>query len=226
MSIELDLHCLHYPPAERDDWTREFYASMAYQDGRMELSEFGGSDYGPGPSRARALRRAQAPLVGWVDRDDRLAPGACQVVIEYFAAHPDVSAVYSQVDLIAEDDGRQIATIQREPWRPLSQYLHPGGLLHFMVFRRSVLDVPLTCAQSGETRPAADWLPDLPFTDWIVLFGAATALGPVHCIPQPLYQWRRKRVSISGMITTQERERAQGLVVAPVMAAHRAGCRQ
>jgi len=62
----------------------------------------------PDEGQADALRKgfalAQAPICGYLNSDDYLLAGALKAVVDYFAAHPDVDAVYTDRVYVDEKD--------------------------------------------------------------------------------------------------------------------------
>ena len=64
----------------------------------------------------KGLRRATGEVVGWLNSDDVLAPGALAKVAEVFTRRPEVEWVHGRCDIIAPDD-RMI-----RPW--ISAYKH------------------------------------------------------------------------------------------------------
>jgi len=50
------------------------------------------------------LQRATGDIMGYLNSDDLLAPGAVQQVVEYFRSYPEVDAVYSHRVVVDEND--------------------------------------------------------------------------------------------------------------------------
>lgn len=50
------------------------------------------------------LQRATGDIMGYLNSDDLLAPGAVRQVVEYFRKHPEVDAVYSHRVFVDEND--------------------------------------------------------------------------------------------------------------------------
>jgi glycosyltransferase involved in cell wall biosynthesis len=57
-------------------------------------------DAGQSAAINQGWRLTQGEIIGWLNSDDRLAPGALQRVGEYFAAHPEVNWIYGDCDYI------------------------------------------------------------------------------------------------------------------------------
>lgn len=205
----IDLHMLRWC---REDWFAAALASLRDQPCNLYL--FDGDPRGPGHVRARALACGSAPLVGWVDDDDWLALDAVGVAADYLDAHPQVSAVYSDVMRVGEDGG-PIGLPSREPWTPHRQLMRPGEQLHFMVFRRRLIQPNLAlCAEH-------------PWMEWAALQAVSAKAGPLARIPQTLYYWRRKGVGgCAEKITVLERERLNALAAPILMALVKGGVRQ
>jgi glycosyltransferase involved in cell wall biosynthesis len=79
-------------------------------DGTIELlQEYGEkvhwiseSDRGQADAIARGLQRSSGAILGWLNADDVLKPGAVRTAVEAFLAHPDVALVYGHADFIDE----------------------------------------------------------------------------------------------------------------------------
>ena len=61
-------------------------------------------DTGQADAVNRALRRARGDIIGWVNSDDLLRPGAIQAAVEAFRAHPDAPWLHGRCDIVDEDD--------------------------------------------------------------------------------------------------------------------------
>lgn len=61
-------------------------------------------DSGQADAVNRALRRARGEIVGWVNSDDLLRPGAVQAAVEAFRNAPSALWLHGQCDIVDEDD--------------------------------------------------------------------------------------------------------------------------
>lgn len=61
-------------------------------------------DAGQADAVARGLARSTGSIVGYLNSDDMLAPGALRFVAEFFAGHPEVDAVYSHRCTVDENN--------------------------------------------------------------------------------------------------------------------------
>jgi glycosyltransferase involved in cell wall biosynthesis len=59
-------------------------------------------DAGQADALNRAFRAMGGEIVGFINGDDLLAPGAARAVLDYFAAHPEVDLVCGEVEWIDE----------------------------------------------------------------------------------------------------------------------------
>ena len=75
---------------------------LAGYDGRIDRLEIG-PDGGQIAAINRELDRAGGEILGWLNSDDLLLPGALACVGRYFAAHPEVDLVYGYRVLIDEN---------------------------------------------------------------------------------------------------------------------------
>ncbi len=71
------------------DGTREWLERQAPGKVRVVL----GRDRGQGDAIAKGLEMAQGPILGWLNADDMLQPGALGTVVAAFAEHPDAALV-------------------------------------------------------------------------------------------------------------------------------------
>jgi glycosyltransferase involved in cell wall biosynthesis len=62
------------------------------------------SDRGQTHALNKGFRRSTGEIMGWLNSDDQLAPGALYRVIGFFSEHSDVDAVYGHRILIDEND--------------------------------------------------------------------------------------------------------------------------
>ena len=65
------------------------------------------ADDGQADAINKGLRRAGGEIVGWLNSDDLLAPGALQRVVEVFTRYPNVEWVHGRCDIV-DADGRLI----------------------------------------------------------------------------------------------------------------------
>jgi glycosyltransferase involved in cell wall biosynthesis len=61
-------------------------------------------DKGQADAVNRALRRARGEIVGWVNSDDLLRPGAVQAVVDAFRAAPSALWLHGRCDIVDEND--------------------------------------------------------------------------------------------------------------------------
>jgi glycosyltransferase involved in cell wall biosynthesis len=85
-------------------------------DGTVELLKSYGDrfswvsekDDGQSDAIARGFERTGGAIIGWINADDLLKPGAVSAAVEAFLAHPESALVYGDADFI-DADGRFIA---------------------------------------------------------------------------------------------------------------------
>jgi glycosyltransferase involved in cell wall biosynthesis len=83
-----------------------------YDDHLQWVSE---PDKGQSDAVNKGIRTATGDVIGWLNSDDVYYPGAVKHAVEFFAAHPQVDAVYGMADYIADDDSI-IDAYPSEPW--------------------------------------------------------------------------------------------------------------
>ena len=84
-----------------DDGSQELLASLAADyPGRLRWAS--GPDEGPADAVNEAVRRARAPVIGWLNSDDLYAPGAIARAFESLERHPDNVMVYGHGEHVNE----------------------------------------------------------------------------------------------------------------------------
>jgi glycosyltransferase involved in cell wall biosynthesis len=68
-----------------------------YEDRLSWVSE---KDAGQADAIARGFEKTTGSILGWLNADDVLKPGAIRTVVETFLAHPEVALVYGNADFI------------------------------------------------------------------------------------------------------------------------------
>lgn len=77
-------------------------------------------DKGQSDAVKRGFEKCNSDIMAWLNSDDMFMPGSLRYVAEYFAAHPEVDAVYGHRMVIDENDneiGRWV--LPRHKWRIL-----------------------------------------------------------------------------------------------------------
>lgn len=89
-----------------DDGTAEFLQSL---DGLDRLSFVSEADAGIGDAFNRAVRRCSGDVIGSIDGDNLLEPGALEVALAAFRVEPDAAAIYGAVTMV-DAEGRPQGT--------------------------------------------------------------------------------------------------------------------
>lgn len=106
------------------DGTREWLAVSAPTGVRVVLDP----DRGQSDAIAKGLAAAKGSLLGWLNADDLLEPGALAAAYETIASHPESSMV-SGACLVIDEHGRVTGRIETPPDGSLSGLLrHPRNL--------------------------------------------------------------------------------------------------
>lgn len=61
-------------------------------------------DHGQADAVKRGFQKCEADIMAWLNSDDMLMPGSLRFIGEYFAAHPEVDALYGHRVIIDEND--------------------------------------------------------------------------------------------------------------------------
>ncbi|HEX4222760.1 MAG TPA: glycosyltransferase [Pseudonocardiaceae bacterium] len=137
-------------------------------------------------TRNLALSRACGELVGTLDSDDVLLPGALAVAIEAFAAYPDIHWVSAQADDLTPDG-------QRVPFEP---YLRPGyveiGAVRAFVEANDLMPVacPGVTMRTATVRALGGWAAN-PRWDDSALFVALAEIAPGYVTPEVTWLYRQ-----------------------------------
>ena len=111
--------------------------SERYPDRLQWISE---PDRGQTDAVNKGLQRARGEIIGWLNSDDIYFPGACQTVVAFFAAHPEVMVIYGQADHINRE-GLWLENYPTEEWN-YDRLLETCYICQPAVFfRRSLVDL-------------------------------------------------------------------------------------
>jgi glycosyltransferase involved in cell wall biosynthesis len=111
---------------------------------RDRLSYTSARDAGPSDAIFQGFRRARGEILGWLNADDSLLPGAVRTAVEYLQAHPAVDVAYGEGWWIDERG----AVISRYPSLPFDAKVlesdcficQPAAFLRASAYRRCELD--------------------------------------------------------------------------------------
>lgn len=92
------------------DGSREILES--YQD---QIDWFSEPDRGQAHAINKGLHRARGQILGYLNSDDVLAPGAIDKVVAHFQAHPDWDLVYGRA-LLIDDQDRVLGQYRTQPF--------------------------------------------------------------------------------------------------------------
>ncbi|MCU1395089.1 MAG: glycosyl transferase [Ilumatobacteraceae bacterium] len=150
------------------------------------------------------IRRSTAPLVTVLHADDRLLPTYAERVLTAARLHPDVAAVFTDVEIIGSD-GEPTITIpdlaKRIPRRLARDHDITGdrGVAGLLV--GNYILCPTLCMRpaivgQAPFDPAWRFVPDLDFTIRQLFAGRS-----LHSIREPLLQYRRHETSQTSALT-------------------------
>lgn len=171
---------------------------------------------------ARALARAQGEVVALADQDDLWYPAKLARIADEFAADPTVTMVFSDADLIAEDDRR----LGQRLWatRMVGRGLQANSVVTVRDFARRPLTTGCTMAVRRRALEAALPLPpeldhpEVPLRHdrWLSL--VAASVGTVRALPEPLLSFRVHPGQETGVLVDRARTRALARAVRELVA--------
>lgn len=82
------------------------------------LQWFSAADDGQADAVARGFQRTTGTILGWLNADDVLKPGAVSAVVEAFLAHPEAGLIYGDADFIDARGHFLAPCTVVEPYRP------------------------------------------------------------------------------------------------------------
>ena len=152
---------------------------------------------GSAPTRNEAIRRTTGKYVGLLDGDDLYLPGKLERHIEFLESSPKTDVSFSRFQSI-DEDGIEMGVPSRPPEQPLSfETLLVGFPVNgsSAVVRRSAFE---TAGLFDEELPSC-----LDLDLWLRL--ALVRDGNLHCVPEILTLYRRRRGQITGDWRRMER---------------------
>jgi glycosyltransferase involved in cell wall biosynthesis len=133
--------------------------------------------------QARTLNRgfeiARGDIVGYLNSDDLLLPGAISKLVDALESDPDAVGVYPAFQVIDEDGEVRQTMAPPEYSAALSLRVHHCIVFVGALFRRHVYD------EIGGWDPSFTYLADF---DWCL---RASKLGAFRLVPEPLACWRQ-----------------------------------
>jgi glycosyltransferase involved in cell wall biosynthesis len=150
-------------------------------------------DEGPADAVGRAFETTTGEIIGWLNADDRLLPGALWVVAELFDRFPDVDWITTGFPAWLDGDGRLVLLGRAEGFardaflRGLHGDLVPWSRLYFpqqeSTFWRRRLWEAAGARLDTSVEPAADFELWCRFFEHAELYTVDTALGAFRAHP-------------------------------------------
>ena len=94
------------------DGSLQLLEDLAVVDPRLRI--ISRSDNGPADALNKAFRAARGTLIGWLNADDLMPPGALARAVSALGAHPEWLMVYGE----GEEFNEQTGLVQRYPTLP------------------------------------------------------------------------------------------------------------
>jgi glycosyltransferase involved in cell wall biosynthesis len=173
------------------DAVAAFLAPLPIRASRPRIRSIRQDNIGERAARARGILLTRAPMIVFLDADDRLYPDALARYVSFLDKHAAAGVAYGERTLINEagdpfDSG----------WRAVLNK-HPQGDVLESILRRPFLSTPSQACLRREAVPPAEWLGDRgPGGDWILLTGAALGSQFAYMGKSPLVEYRIRRGSM------------------------------
>lgn len=184
-----------------DDGTASYLRAIAATDARIRTLSTPGA--GPAAARNAGLAAAQAPLIAFLDADDRWRHGKAAAQMELHRLHPEIGFSFTDYRRFAED-GTELATgfgrsgrfaacqaIRREAF-----VMH--GEAQAAIYAEPVVATSTVMARTALLRAVGGFNQQLSRAeDWDLWLHLA-ACAPVGCLPKPLTDRLIRPVSPEG----------------------------
>lgn len=171
------------------DGTADYLRSIAVADRRIRALTTDGE--GPAAARNAGLAAARAPLIAFLDADDRWRRGKIAAQLELHRLHPDLAFSFTETRRFAED-GMELATgFGRCPLFASRIAMRREGFVldhdaQAQIYAEPVVATSSVMAQTGLLRAVGGFNEQLRRAeDWDLWLHLA-ACGPVGCLPKPL----------------------------------------
>jgi GT2 family glycosyltransferase len=171
------------------DGTAEYLRSIAIADRRIRVLSADGS--GPAAARNAGLAVARAPLIAFLDADDRWRRGKIAAQLELHRLHPDLAFSFTEHRRFAEDGAELPTGFARCPQFAARHGMRREGFVldrdgQAQIYAEPVVATSTVMAQTGLLRAVGGFNEQLRRAeDWDLWLHLA-ACGPVGCLPKPL----------------------------------------
>lgn len=175
-----------------DDGSEDDTAAVARRFSDPRFRFISQANAGVSAARNRGMRDASAPLVVFLDSDDRLRPDALERFIAALDAAPDAVAAYGEA-VIMDESGKVFGPGRK----PLFAGRPEGDVLEALVQRNFVL-VGAICARRETVEAAGGFQVGLKVSEDWVLWCRLAARGPfVYLGPGPVLEYRHAPASVT-----------------------------
>lgn len=188
------------------DSTAQILAEFALHDPRLRV--LNGAGQGAGAARNLAIAAARAPLIAFLDADDRWRLGKLEAQLAFHRAHPEMGFSFT--------DYRHI-TAEREDRGPCFAYWPrfaaclAGRETPFLVkaapatlLAENVVGTSTVMARTALLRELGGFDPDMPQSEDWDLWLRLAARAPVGCLPEVLMDYTMHRPgNLSGQKTAR-----------------------
>ena len=173
--------------ASSDERVPALLRAYASQRPRVKVVRLSENKHVAGATNA-AIDLAQGEFLAFLDHDDELVPSALLEVAEVLQADPNLDIIYSDHDIVGEDDLLRAPTF-KPSWSPelLLSYMYFG---HLKVYRTALV------RRAGGMRPGFEGS-----ADYDLALRLVEMTDRITHIPKVLYHWR---AIASSMASTSE----------------------
>jgi len=171
------------------DGTGDYLRSIARSDSRIRPLASGGE--GPAAARNRGIEAAQAPLIAFLDADDRWRRGKIAAQLELHRLYPDLAFSFTDHRRFAEDGAALAGGLARCAAFAARHAMRREGFVldrdaQAQIYAEPVVATSTVMASTALLRAVGGFNEQLRRAeDWDLWLHLA-ACGPVGCLPQPL----------------------------------------
>ena len=178
------------------DGTSAWLANAAQSDSRIVVMR--GNGIGPAKARNRAIAAARAPLLAFLDADDRWLPGKLDIQLAAHRKWPEIALSFTDYRHVTED-GKDLGPCFAY-WPRFNalagEQAHPfvlGGDALARIYAEPVIGTSTVIARTDLVRSVGGFIEDLPSSEDWDLWLRLISQGQAVCVPSVLMDYMMHR---------------------------------